>query len=171
MKKLVLFVLVAVALTVAPVVADAAKIGVVDLQKALNLSKAGKNAKTRITEKVKEFEVKIEKQQTELKTLKEELEKQAVLLSPEARTSKERDYQQKLKDFQRYTKDRQEELQQLDGQYTNQIVEKLLDMAQEIAKKDGFEILLERGSGGVIYNAAAIDLTDKLIKASDATAK
>jgi len=168
MKKLVLFILIAIALTVSPAIADAAKVGVVDLQKALNLSKAGKEAKSRITEKVKEVEGKIEKQQSELKALKEELEKQAVLLSADARATKERDYQQKLKDFQRYTKDRQEELQQLDAQYTNQIVEKLLNMAQEMAKKEGFDILLERGSGGVIYNAEAIDLTEKLIAASDA---
>jgi len=168
MKKLVLLVLVAVALTVSPVIADAGKVGFIDLQKALNLSAAGKAAKTGITEKVKEFEGKIEKQQSELKKLKEELEKQAVLLSADARAAKERDYQQKLKDFQRFTKDRQEELQQLDAQYTNQIVEKLLGMAQDIAKKEGFDLVLERGSGGVIYGAESIDLTDKLIAASNA---
>ena len=127
-----------------------------------------KNAKNSITEKVKEFEGKIESQQKELKKLKEELEKQAVLLSADARAVKERDYQQKLKDFQRFTKDRQEELQQLDAQFTNQIVEKLLAMAQEIAKKEGFELVLERGSGGVIYGSESIDLTGKLIAASDA---
>ena len=103
-----------------------------------------------------------------MKKLKEELEKQAVLLSDEARATKERDYQQKLKDFQRYTKDRQDELQQLDAQFTNQIVEKFLEMAQDLAKKEGFDLLLERGSGGVIYGSDAIDLTDKLIAASDA---
>jgi outer membrane protein len=168
MKKLVLLILVTVALTVSPAVADAGKIGFIDLQKALNLSKAGKDAKSSITEKVKEFEGKIEAQQKELKGLKDELEKQAVLLSAEARATKERDYQQKLKDFQRFTKDRQEELQQLDAQYTNQIVEKLLGMAQEIAKKDGFDLVLERGSGGVIYGADSIDLTEKLIAASNA---
>lgn len=167
MKKAVLFVLVAFALTVTPAIADATKIAYVDLQKALNLSQAGKDAKSRITEKVKEFEGKIESQQTELKTLKEELEKQAALLSTEARAAKERDYQQKLKDFQRFTKDRQEELQQLDAQYTNQIVENLLALAKSLAEKEGYDLLLERGSGGVIYGAESIDLTDKLIAASD----
>ncbi len=168
MKKLVLLFLVAFALVVSPVAAEAAKIAFVDLQKALNISKAGKDAKSRITEKVKEYEGKIAAQQGELKSLKDELEKQAAVLSAEARTEKERDYQQKLKDFQRYTKDRQEELQQLDAQYTNQIVEKLLEMAQEIAKKEGYDLLLERGSGGVIYGAESIDLTDELIAAADA---
>jgi len=168
MKKVVLLVLFAVALVVNPAVADATKIGFVDLQKALNLSKAGKDAKSKITGKVKEFEGEIEKQQTELKKLKEELEKQASMLSAEARTSKERDYQQKLKDFQRFTKDRQEELQQLDAQYTNQIVENLLNLAKELAQKDGFDLLLERGSGGVLYGAESIDLTEKLIATSDA---
>lgn len=168
MKKLLLFILVAVVFAVNPAFADATKIGIVDLQKALNVSAAGKEAKAKITEKVKEFEGKIEAQQSELKSLKDELEKQAVLLSDEARSTKERDYQQKLKDFQRFTKDRQEELQQLDAQYTNQIVEQLLETAEEIAKNEGYDLLLERGSGGVIYGSDAIDLTDKVIAASDA---
>lgn len=168
MKKLLLFILVAVVFAVNPAFADATKIGIVDLQKALNVSAAGKEAKAKITEKVKEFEGKIEAQQAELKSLKDELEKQAVLLSDEARSTKERDYQQKLKDFQRFTKDRQEELQQLDAQYTNQIVEQLLETAEEIAKNEGYDLLLERGSGGVIYGSDAIDLTDKVIAASDA---
>ena len=168
MKKLGILVLFAFVMAVTPAVADAANIAVIDLQKALNLTDMGKDAKNKITEKAKEFEGKIEEQQNELKALQEDLEKQAVLLSDDARAAKEREYQQKLKDFQRYAKDRQEELQQLDGQFTNQIVEKLLDLAQELAKQEGVDVLLERGSGGVVYAADSVDLTDKLIAAADA---
>ncbi len=144
------------------------KVGFVDLQKALNLSAEGKAAKEKITAKVKEYESVIDTRQQELKKLKEDLEKQAVLLSPEARDAKERDYQQKLKEFQRFTKDVQEELQQQDSDHTNRIIEKLVNLVQEIAKRDGYDLVVERNSGGIVYGADKVDLTDTVLKEFDA---
>lgn len=144
------------------------RVAFVDLQKALNQSAEGKAAKEKITGKVKEYEGVIDKRQQELKKLKEDLEKQAVLLSEDARAAKERDYQQKLKDFQRFTKDVQEELQQQDSEHTNRIIEKLVGLIQEIGKREGFDLVLERNSGGIIYGAEKVDLTDVVLKEFDA---
>lgn len=144
------------------------RIAFVDLQKALNLSAEGKAAKEKITGKVKEYEGVIDKRQQELKKLKDELEKQSALLSEDARAAKERDYQQKLKDFQRFTKDVQEELQQQDSEHTNRIIEKLVNLIQEVGKREGYDMVLERNSGGIIYGAEKVDLTDLALKEFDA---
>ena len=144
------------------------KIGFIDLQKALNVSAEGKAAKEKITAKVKEYEGVIEKRQQELKKLKDDLEKQAVLLSEDARGAKERDYQQKLKDFQRFTKDIQDELQQQDSDFTGQIIEKIVSLVQEIGQRDGYQMILERSSGGIIYGADSVDLTEVVLKEFDA---
>ena len=143
------------------------KIGVVDLQKALNLSAEGKAAKEKISSKVKDYETVINKQQAELKSLKEDLEKQSAVLSPEARDSKEHDYQQKLKEFQRYTKDVQDELQQQDSEHTNRIIDKLVKLVQEVGKRDGYDLIVERNSGGVIYAGDKVDITDVVLKEFD----
>lgn len=147
------------------------KIGFVDLQKALNLSAEGQAAKAKISAKVKDYEKVINKKQEELKTLKADLEKQAVVLSPDARDAKERDYQQKLKDFQRYTKDVQDELKQQDSDHTNRIIEKLVNLVKEIGKREGYDLIVEANSGGVIYGADKVDLTDTLLKEFDAQFK
>ncbi len=144
------------------------KVGYVDLQRALNQSKAGSSAKQQISGKVKEYENTIEAQQKELKKLKEELEKQAMLLSDDARAAKERDYQKKLKDFQRFTKDIQEELQQKDADFTRQILESLFEVLKDLGKKEGFTLILEKSESSVLYADDSIDLTEKLIKAFDA---
>jgi outer membrane protein len=144
------------------------RIAFVDLQKALNLSAEGKAAKEKITGKVKEYEGVIDKRQQEQKKLKDDLEKQSALLSEDARAAKERDYQQTLKDFQRFTKDVQEELQQQDSEHTNRIIEKLVSLIQEVGKREGYELVLERNSGGIIYGAEKVDLTDLVLKEFDA---
>lgn len=167
MKRLMLLTLIAVGLIVAPALAQEVKIGFVDLQKALNLSVSGQQAKEKIKGKVQGYDAEVKARQDELKKLKDDLEKQAMLLSEEARNSKEREYQQKVKDYQRFTKDIQEELQQADADFTRKILEELFKVVQEIGKQEGYTVILEKTESAMLYGDASIDLTDKLIKAFD----
>ena len=168
MKKVLVLLLSLILLGAVTAQAAETKIGFIDLQKALNVSAAGKAAKEKITAKVKEYESVIDKRQQDLKKLKDELEKQSVLLSDEARAAKERDYQQKLKEFQRFTKDVQDELQQADSDHTNRIIEKIINLVQEVGKRDGYDLILEKSSGGVVYGSERVDLTEKVLKEFDA---
>lgn len=163
--------LLTVLLLATPALAADNKIGYVDLQKALNTSEAGKAAKERISKKVKEYEGTIDTRQKEIKKLKEELEKQAMLLSEDARGAKERDYQQKVKEFQRFTKDIQEELQQKDADFTKQILEELFKVIKEVGEKEGYTLVLEQSESSILYADEKVNLTDKVIKAFDAKKK
>ena len=83
MKRLMLLIVVLLILCAVPVAmaADAMKIGYVDLQKALNMSAAGKAAKEKMKAKFKDYDADVQKKQEELKKLKDDLEKQAMLIS------------------------------------------------------------------------------------------
>jgi outer membrane protein len=168
MKRFFSWILAALILSAVPTLAAETKIGYVNLQKALNFSEAGKAAKVKIAEKVKEYEGIIGNRQKELEKLKNELEKQALLLSEEARAEKERNYQQKIKEFQRFTKDIQDELQQKDADYTRQILDSLLEVIKEIGEKEGYVLILEKAESSILYADDKINLTDELIKAYDA---
>lgn len=171
MKRLIGLAMTLSLLVAVPTFAVEAKLGYVDLQRALNLSEAGKAAKEKIQKKVKEHEGAIDARQKELKKIKDELEKQALLLSEEARSAKERDYQQKLKEFQRYTKDIQEELQQQDADFTRQILEDLFKVIKQIGEKEGYTMIFEQSESSLLYADDKVDLTDRLIKAYDAQGK
>lgn len=155
----------------APALAAEAKIGYVDLQKALNQSEAGKAAKEKIGKTVKEYEGTVETRQKELKKLKDELDKQSLVLAEEARAAKERDYQQKLKDFQRFTKDIQEELQQKDAQFTQKILKDLIQIIKEIGQKEGYTLILEQTESSLLYASDKIDITNQVIKTYDGRQK
>lgn len=171
MKRFVVLLLVCLGLIASPVMAQAQKIGYVDLQKALNLSAAGKEAKEQIKAKVQGYDVDVQKRQEELKKLKEDLEKQAMLLSEEARNAKERDYQQKVKDYQRFTKDIQESLQQTDADLTRKILERLLKVVQDLGKSAGYTLILEKTESSLVYADDSIDMTDEVIKIFDKQGK
>lgn len=146
------------------------KIGYVDLQKVLNLSDAGKEAKDQLAGKVKKYQDEINARQEELKKLKDDLEKQGVLLSESARAGKEKDYQQKLKEFQRFTKDAEDELKGRDEEFTRKILEEIEKVIQEYGKKNGFAFILVRNETMIFADEKA-DQTDQILKAVNAQKK
>ena len=171
MKQCIVLVLVCLGVVATPVMAQAQKIGYVDLQKALNMSAEGKAAKETIKAKVQGYDADVQKRQEELQKLKDELEKQAMLLSEEARSAKEREYQQKVKEYQRFTKDIQESLQQTDADLTRKILEKLLEVVQKVGKQENYTMVLEKTESSIVYADANADITDKVIEAFDKQGK
>jgi len=141
----------------------------IDLQKALNLSDAGVKAKADIGQQVKKYEAKVTAEQDALKDMKKELDKQSVLLSEDARSKKEREFQQRAKEFQRFTKDIQDELKQKDADFTKRIIDEILKVTRKIGKEKGYGIVLEMSESSIIYGDPSVDLTDDVIKAYNAS--
>ncbi|MBE0503416.1 MAG: OmpH family outer membrane protein [Desulfuromonadales bacterium] len=170
MKKLLILLLLTF-FAAATVSAADTKIGYVDLQKALNNCEAGKVAKEKISVKVKEYETQIEQKQKDLKKLKDDLDKQGLILSDDKRAAKKRDFDQKLKDLERFTKDIQEELQQQDAEYTRQIITDFSKIINDLGAKEGYTAIFEKTESALLYADQKADLTDKAIKAYDASLK
>ena len=145
--------------------AEEIKLGYVDLQKALNDSEAGKSAKEKFKGEVEKAEQSLEKRKSEVEKLKEELEKKGLLLNEEQRDALERDYRDKMGDFERVYKNLQQELQIRDRQLTGRILEDLRAVVQRIGEQGSYTVILEGNNTVVLYGAKAIDLTDTIIKA------
>ncbi|MEK7851695.1 MAG: OmpH family outer membrane protein [Deltaproteobacteria bacterium] len=165
MKKILLAVSMLLCASVAFGADKTVKIGYMDLQKALNDSEAGKDAKNTFNKRVEELQKALDEKQTEIKKMQDDLEKQKGLLTSEARGEKEKTYQQKIKDAQRFAKDSQEELQQKDADMTKKILTDLREAIKKIGNDEGYTIILERGDSSVLYAAEGVDITDKVIKA------
>lgn len=165
MRKVV-FMLAVMLLLVSPALA-AQKIAYVDLQKALNLSQQGNQAKQEISELVKKYEAEFKDKQQALLQKKDELQKQAALLSDSAKAEKEREYQQEVKDLQRFQSDVKEDLQQRDTEQTQRILGEMNKVLQQLGEQGGYTMILEKNEGAVLYAVEAVDLTDELIEAYD----
>lgn len=170
MKKTIVLLFLTVFCAASVYAADV-RIGYVDLQKALNNCEAGKAAKEKISVKVKEYETQIEQKQKEMKKLKDDLDKQGLILSEEKRAGKKRDFDQKLKDLERFTKDIQEELQQQDAEFTRQIITDFSKIISEVGAKEGYTAIFEKTESALLYADVNADLTDMAIKAYDASLK
>lgn len=150
--------------------ADAGKLGYVDIQKVLNLSNAGKDAKEQLTTKVKKYQEEINRKQEEMKKLKDELEKKGSVLSESAKSAKEKSYQQLLKDLQRLQKDAQEDLQAKDEELTRKILSDIEKIVQEYGRKNGYTFIFIRNDS-MLYADEGVEVTDQILNLVNALKK
>lgn len=144
--------------------AEEVLIGYVDLQEALNSSNAGKEARQVFKVEVDRIQKDLDKRQEELKKMKEELEKKALLLSEETRVAKEQAYQEKLKSFQRFYQDAQDELKGKDSQLTRNIIIDLRKVISKLGQEKGYTLILERSESNLLFASEKIDLTSEVVK-------
>jgi len=145
------------------------KVGYVDIQRAINDCNAGKDAKKTITKEVEKIQHLIADKQKEIQTMKESFEKQTLMLTPEARAAKEKEFQNKVRDYQRWADDNQKEIQQKTQDMERQISAGLIKVIQKMGSDEGYSFILE---GSMLpYASKAIDITDRVIKAYDAQKK
>ena len=75
--------------------ADVVKIGVIDFQKILKTSNAGKAAQAEISRQGTKMEADLKKKGSELEELKKKLEREVLVMSKEMRDEKEREHPSK----------------------------------------------------------------------------
>lgn len=165
MKTLIAFV--AFALIGAQAHADV-KIGYVDMQKAIQTTKAGQKAKKDLETEFEKRKKNLQSKEAELKKMGEELEKKAMVLSDEVRTNKQKEFQAKMMEFQQTVQKNQKEIQDQERKLTEPILKKIQAVIEETAKKESYTVILEKRENGVLWAQKELDITEQIVKAFEA---
>lgn len=144
--------------------ADVAKIGIVDFQKILEASSAGKSAQAEIKKRGKKMEDDLKAKGAAIEEKKKQFEREALVLSAEAREEKERELRINIGDFKALQKKYAEEFKEFEGKLIVDIQKDLIGLVNELGKKDGYLLILEKRETGVLYAPQTIDITDQLIE-------
>ena len=142
------------------------RLAFVDIQRALNECRAGKEARTQFRGRIEHLQSQLEGEQGEVERLKRELEQKGALMQPDQRQNLEDDYEKKLRHFQDDYKNSRDELQEKDNQVTGAIVRDLATVVREIGAKNGYTMVMEKGT--LLWAIPATDITDQVIRAYDA---
>lgn len=143
------------------------KIGVVNLQRALDESVAGKKAVEDMRAIFESKQKTINKRKSDLKQMQQELNSQSSLLSDEAKREKMNLYQQEMKELQRLVQDSNEELRRKESELVGKIARELRGVVRSLGKELGYDLILEYQEGGVLYNSSAVDITSQVIARYD----
>lgn len=144
--------------------AEIAKIGYVDLRVALNESEAGKKAKVELESLIKTKQSSIDDKGKSIEKLKAELEKQASVLSGDAKKSKEEEIERLVRDYQRLVQDSQAEVKKKEAELTAGILKELREVVDKIGQDEGYSLILENVENIILYSKKDLDITDKVIK-------
>jgi outer membrane protein len=144
--------------------AGTGKIGVFIFQKILNESSAGKIVQKQIKAKGDGFQKKILAEKNQLDELRKSFEREALVLSTEKQQEKQREYRIRVNDFKKMQETFGREFKQLELQSINKIQKAIFEITGEIGKKEGYSLILERKTGGVVFAQDQLDITDQVIK-------
>ncbi len=144
--------------------AEVAKIGVVDLQRIIDTSNAGKRSSAEIKKQGKKMEKILKEKEAEVEGLKKVLEQKALVMSQESHEDNERSLRIKMNDFKSLRKRYLDKLKEMNLEFSNRIKKMVFEIVDDVGRRGGYQLILERHVGGVVYAPNAIDITDKVIE-------
>jgi outer membrane protein len=145
--------------------AGVSKIGLVDFQKILDNSTAGKAAQAEINKKGEAMESEIRKMGEEVESLKDNLEREALVMSREAKEEKERELRIKISDFRDLQNKHMQTFKEAERNLVQKIQVEVMDLLKEIGAKENYQLIIERRESGALYFLDSMDLTDQIIEA------
>ena len=156
-------------LLVAPAVSaqglNGLKIGIVNINEALNRSAAGERSKNILLTNKGQLENELKAKDEQLKKKREALQSN-IMLSQEARATREAELKQEEATLRREVQKAQRDLQDKERKLTESIFIELRTVIDEIGKEEQYDLILEKNAAGVILftTAKLEDLTDKVIE-------
>lgn len=142
--------------------ADVAKIGILDPQRVLETSSAGKSAQTQIKGVFSTKEQELKKRGSEIVELEKQLKREAMVMSQEKRDDKSRELKIRKVELDDLRKKYTRELKELEKQVIGRIQQDIMTLTGELGKEEGFLLIINKPV--VLYHPTSIDVTDKLIQ-------
>jgi outer membrane protein len=160
--------LVAVAVTAlaAPVFAQTtpARVAVIDVQKVLTQSAAGKASYEKLKKLQEERVEKAKQMDEELRKLDADINAKRISLSEEKLTEMQKQLADKRISMQRYAQDADREIGEARDRELQALEAKIKPVIDAIGKEMGLAAIFNKFESGLVYAADAIDITDTVVK-------
>ncbi len=147
--------------------AQNSQIAVINMQKVLRNSKAGKKAMAELNKKFEVLKKQLQAKQKALQAFKKDMEKKAPLMNEDARAEKERQYKKMLREFKDKSDDAQYEMRQAESKKMEPILKQLEKVVTKIGKSKHYLVIMEKNMPGIYYTSPSADITDQVIKIFD----
>ena len=148
--------------TAASTAARAQKLAYVDVQRAIQETEEGKNARNRLKAEFDQRKSQIDKKSADLEKMQQEYEKQAPVLSDEAKRKKQEEFQKALIDARQSAGTLQEDMNRQEQQAMGNILQRLQQVVAEIAERESITFVMDKGT--LLFAPAAADITNEVVR-------
>lgn len=142
--------------------AEGLRVAVIDVNKILNESEAGKAAKKKMEARYEELKKTIDSRQEEARKIKDEIDKQKVMVGKEKLKEKEDALQAKVNELRQLTQDGEREMQTRQAELTREVLKSVEGKVDAVVKADKLDLVLEKSSGVIHYNSS-MDITQRVL--------
>jgi outer membrane protein len=151
-----------IAILLLPGAAWANKIGVVDMQVIIAESEPGTKAMAELRARFETMKAELDKRNEALAKLRDDLQRQAMVLSQEARQNKELEYRRLVRDFQDQFQAFQVNMTAEEDRLSKPILDLLLRVISDYGKKHGFTMIIDGTTAGLIYADDSVIITENI---------
>ena len=157
------------------------KYGVVNIQRVLRISKGGRAASSSLERERKRLQSTIGKRREELtkiankaRDLQLEIEQKSAIWRQEEKErkafelrSQRRELARENDNLRRLVRESERDLQDRRRLATEKVLKEVRVIVEEIGKQDGFDVIVDSTSGGVLFYSPRVDLTERVLKLYD----
>jgi outer membrane protein len=143
------------------------KIGVLDMKRLQQHSANFQRIKEGLKKKYNAFQKKLDVERQQIDKLEKDLQKQAMMLSLDAKENKEMELGKLTRHYKYMVGEVTQEMKDAEFEATRKVGREIEKVVEKIGKKEGYTVILEQGTTGLVYYNDAIDITAQVIKAYD----
>lgn len=145
------------------------KVAIIHVQNAILSTKDGQKAAGELSTRFAPKKSELEKKQSEISGLQDQLRKGSATLSEDAKAKLMRDIDSGNKSLQRETEDAQADLDQEQGKIMQELGNKVMAVIEKYATQNGYALVLDVSNPQtpVLWAASAIDITNDIVKLYD----
>lgn len=159
-------VLLGLVLLATPAMAQEFRLGFVSLDRIIKEAQPAKAAQAKLEQEFSKREKELQTQGASIKSMAEQLEREAPTLSESQRASRQKQLVELDRDFQRKRREFQEDLNARRNEELQQVFERANRVVKQVADAEKYDLILQEA----VYVNPRHDITDKVIKALNATA-
>jgi outer membrane protein len=140
----------------------AAKVAVVDVQRAVASTEDGLRAQATLKKLFDSRQQELNKKQVELQRQREDIDKQSKVLSKEQLQKRVDDWQKQMLELQAVFVEYNKELEKKQKELTEPVFEKVMGIVKRLATTENIDLVVDKAT--VAYVRGDLDLTDKCIQ-------
>jgi outer membrane protein len=141
-----------------------AKVAVIDVQRLVFESAAGKEALERLKNLQEQKVAESKALQQEIQELKSRVDDGRLSLSEEAIAELEKPLQEKLIEYQRFKDDAEKVLQQEQDQAFTRIEDEMMPVITLVAKEQQYTVVFNKFNSGLLFAVDEVDITDQVLE-------
>jgi len=146
---------------------QAAKIAIINSQKAFEVSIEGKRIMGQMQDRENKIKSDLQKLDDAIRLLENKLSTGRLTMTQDALLGIQADIDKKTTERKRYEEDATRDAQQFSANLVQRIRGEMVTIIENLAKERGYEMVLDLGTSGVVTFDPTIDITDEVVRRYD----